>query len=132
MEQSRTSNSIAAHALVAIAREEGGAALQARVVDAVFGAYFEQGRDIGDIAELERIAVQSGMTEGAVGRALSRRDAVRADVDAILAKGLSGVPTYLVDGRPLFSGSQSVQGYVDRLARAAEAQTFAGYVGAMG
>jgi predicted DsbA family dithiol-disulfide isomerase len=118
--QSRTSSTIAAHALVRLAREEGGAELQERLVDALFVAYFEQGQDIGDHAALERVAEAVGLRDGALQRALPGRDAVRARALAVLASGLNGVPSYLFDGQLLWSGSQDIEGYEQRLLRSAE------------
>lgn len=119
--QARTSNTVAAHALVRLAREEGGSVLQERLVDALFTAYFEDGQDIGDHAVLERIAFHVGLREGALQRALPGRDAVRERAAAVLDTGLNGVPSYLVEGQLLFSGSQDVDGYVQRLLHVAKA-----------
>jgi predicted DsbA family dithiol-disulfide isomerase len=116
--QTRTPNTVAAHALVRLARDQGGAVLQERVVDALFAGYFTQGQDIGDPAVLERIAVKAGMRPGAVQESLPGQTEVRERSEAIRAMGLSGVPSYLVDGKLLFSGSQDVEGYVERLASA--------------
>lgn len=117
--QTRTPSSVAAHALVRLAGDEGGPALQADLVDALFAAYFTNGQDIGDTAVLERIAVELGMEAGAVQRSHASQDEVRGLAAAIRDAGLSGVPSYLLDGRLLFSGSQDVQGYVSRLSQAA-------------
>jgi predicted DsbA family dithiol-disulfide isomerase len=115
--QTRTPNTVAAHALVRLARAEGGAVLQERVVDALFAGYFAHGQDIGDHAVLERIAGKAGMSPGAVQRSLQGQVEVRERDDAIRA-GLSSVPSYLVDGKLLFIGSQDVEGFVERLASA--------------
>lgn len=115
--QTRTPNTVAAHALVRLARAEGGAVLQERAVDALFAGYFSHGQDIGDPAVLERIAANAGMRPGAVQRSVPGEVEVRKRDGAIRAMGLSGVPSYLVDGKLLFSGSQDVEGYVQRLAR---------------
>lgn len=117
--QARTPNTVAAHALARLARTEGGAPLQERVVDALFAAYFTNGQDIGDHAVLERIADQAGMGPAAMPRSLPSQAEVRKLDTGIRASGLSGVPSYLVDGTLLFSGSQDVEGYVKRLASAA-------------
>jgi predicted DsbA family dithiol-disulfide isomerase len=117
--QARTSSTVTAHALVRLAQAEGGVALQERLVDALFVAYFEQGQDIGDHAALERLAQAVGLREGAVQRALPGRETVRERAAAVLGTGLNGVPSYLVGGKLLWSGSQDVEGYVQRLAAAA-------------
>jgi predicted DsbA family dithiol-disulfide isomerase len=116
--QTRTPNTVAAHALVRLARAEGGAALQERVVDALFAGYFSYGQDIGEHAVLERIAANAGMRPGAVQRSLQGQEEVWQRDDAIRAMGVSGVPSYLVDGKLLFTGSQEVDGYVERFASA--------------
>jgi predicted DsbA family dithiol-disulfide isomerase len=116
--QTRTPNTVAAHALVRLARAEGGAVLQERVVDALFAGYFSYGQDIGDHGVLEQIASKAGMRPGAAQRLLQGQVEVRERDDGIRAMGLSGVPSYLVDGKLLFSGSQDVEGYVERLASA--------------
>lgn len=116
--QSRTPNTVAAHALVRLARAEGGAVLQERVVDALFAGYFARGQDIGNLAVLEQIASEAGMKAGAVQRSLQGHAEIRELDGAVRAMGLSGVPSYLVGGKLLFSGSQDVEGYVERLASA--------------
>jgi predicted DsbA family dithiol-disulfide isomerase len=116
--QMRTPNTMAAHALVRLARAEGGAALQDKVVDALFAGYFSHGQDIGNHAVLERIAGNAGMRSGAVQRSLEGQEEVWQREEAIRATGVTGVPTYLVEGKLLLTGSQEVDGYVQRLARA--------------
>jgi predicted DsbA family dithiol-disulfide isomerase len=121
--QSRTPNTVAAHSLARLARIEGGAALQERVVDAMFTAYFTDGQDIGDHAVLDRIADAAGMAPGAVRRSLAGHAPTRELDQRLRSLGLNGVPSYLVDGRLLSSGSQDAEGYVRLLTEAAEAAT---------
>ncbi|MFZ0266439.1 DsbA family oxidoreductase [Caulobacter sp.] len=116
--QTRTSNTLAAHALSRLARVEGGSALQARVMEALFVAYFTNGEDVGDPAVLARIAESEGMAADAVSRSWALRDEVLELEDKAKASGLNGVPSYLIDGELLFSGSQSVEGYVQALTAA--------------
>ena len=118
--QHRTPNTIAAHALIRLARIEGGAALQERLVDALFVDYFAKGGDIGDADVLERIATEVGMGQGALQRSIPHRGDIPSLASAIRDLGLSGVPSYLANGRLLFSGSQDVEGYVRRLLRVAD------------
>lgn len=113
--QNRTPNTVAAHALVRLAGAEGGAALQGRVAEALFAAYFTLGKDIGDHAVLERIAEEAGMTSGALHRSLSGHAEIRTLDTKIKSLGLSGVPSCLMDGKLLFSGSRDVEGYVREL-----------------
>lgn len=117
--QTRTPNTVAGHALARLARAEGGAVLQERIVDALFAAYFTRGQDIGDHAVLKLIASAAGVVPDAVQRSLQGHAEIRKLDDAIRAMGVNGVPSYLMDGKLLFSGSQDVAGYVERLASAA-------------
>ena len=117
--QKRTSNTLAGHAVVRLAGTEGGASLQERVVEALFVAYFTDGKDVGDEAVLEQIATSSGMEPGAVLRSRAIRDEVAATEAATRSAGLNGVPSYIVDGRILSSGAQDVGGYVRMLTAAA-------------
>jgi predicted DsbA family dithiol-disulfide isomerase len=118
--QTRTPNTVAAHALVKLARSEGGAELQARVVEGLFAGYFTHGKDTGDHDTLEQIAVAAGMAPGAVQRSLSGHADIRKLDAKVKSMGLNGVPSYLVDGRLFFSGSQDVEGYVRHLSNAAK------------
>ena len=101
----RTPNTIAAHRLAWLAR---GFGRQDEVVEALFSAYFHEGRDIGDEAVLVEIGVAAGIDRAAV-TAMYDGDDGRAEVEAELrrAAGLpvTAVPTVLVDGVPLFSGA---------------------------
>ena len=116
--QTRTSNTLAAHALGRLARVEGGAVLQGRVMEALFVAYFTNGEDVGDPAVLARIAEAAGMEAEAVSRSQRLRGEVLQLEEQARNAGLNGVPSYLIDGELLFSGSQSVDGYVRTLAAA--------------
>lgn len=117
--QTRTSNTLAAHALSRLARIEGGAAMQTRVMEALFVGYFTNGEDVGDPAVLARIAEAAGMAPDAVSRSQALRGEVLQLEEKAKVAGLNGVPSYLIDGELLFSGSQSVDGYVQALTAAA-------------
>ena len=117
----RTPNTLAAHRLIALAGEEGGPALQGRIVEALFRAYFHDGRDIGDPAELAAIAGEAGMDARAAANHLAT-DAGEAQVlaeDAGFRRlGLSGVPTFALQGHVLFSGAMPPETMAEALRRA--------------
>ena len=99
----RTPNTIAAHRVIRAAEQ---AELQEAVVDALFRAYFQQGRDIGDAAVLDEIAAGAGLPEMAAMLAGDdHRDAVLAEDMAARRGGISGVPSFLMDRHLLFSGA---------------------------
>ncbi|GAB4285706.1 MAG: DsbA family oxidoreductase [Roseovarius sp.] len=102
----RTPNTLDAHRLIHWAGIEG---CQTPVAMALFRAYFEQGRDIGDREVLADIADSAGM-DASVVRKLLQSD---ADVDEIRGMdarfremGISGVPTFIIDGRHAVPGCQ--------------------------
>lgn len=102
----RTPNTTDSHRLI---RWAGTAGVQDAVVESLFAAYFEQGRDIGDPAVLEWIAARAGMDGDLVGRLL----AGDADIDLVdredaLAHrmGIRGVPTVIFENKYLVSGAQ--------------------------
>jgi predicted DsbA family dithiol-disulfide isomerase len=102
----RTPSSRAAHRLIRYATKKGNAD---PMVEALFSAYFEQGRDIGDPAALADIADEAGYDHADV-RAWLAGDAA---LDEILAEdrsarrlGISGVPCFIVDGGYAISGAQ--------------------------
>ena len=99
----RTPNTVAAHRVIRAAEEAG---VQDAVVDALFRAYFAEGRDIGDAAVLEEIAAGAGLPGMAAMLAgEDHRDAVLAEDMAARRGGISGVPSFLMDRHLLFSGA---------------------------
>lgn len=102
----RIPNTLDAHRLIHWAGIEGR---QTPVVSALFRAYFREGRDIGDLVELAKIAGECGMDEVAVAIALrgeaDRDDLAARDADA-QKKGVTAVPTYLIDRQYVVQGAQ--------------------------
>jgi predicted DsbA family dithiol-disulfide isomerase len=120
----RSPQTLDAHRLIHWAGIEGR---QSAVVGALFGAYFRDGRDIGDAGVLADIAGESGMDRAAVERLLAsdadREEIAARDADA-RAKGVGAVPTFLIDGRYVVSSAQPVamwQGVIDEIAGLARA-----------
>ncbi|GIX14338.1 MAG: polyketide biosynthesis protein [Paracoccaceae bacterium] len=95
-----------AHRLI---RWAHGAGVQATVVQALFDAYFREGRDIGDHAELAAIAGAAGMDAGLLARLLAGdadREAVIAEDSQARALGIGGVPTFILAGRHVVQGAR--------------------------
>lgn len=103
-----TPNSLDAHRLVHWAGLEGR---QTPVVSALFRAYWSEGRDIGDAGVLADIAGQAGL-DRAMTRRLLASDADREDIRArdahARARGVSGVPTFIIAQRHAVQGAQPV------------------------
>jgi predicted DsbA family dithiol-disulfide isomerase len=115
----RTPNTFKAHRLIRWAGREGR---QNDVVEALFAAYFGDGRDIGDAAVLAAIAGEAGLDGARVAAMLAGSEGaaeVRAEIERAAALGISGVPTVMASGRPLFSGAIRPELIARHLRRAA-------------
>jgi predicted DsbA family dithiol-disulfide isomerase len=101
----RTPNTIDAHRLIRLAGQQGK---QDEVVERLFAAYFNEGRDIGDPTVLADIGASAGLDRAKI-LVMLASDEGQADVRSELRRAMtlrvSGVPTVLVDGVPLFSGA---------------------------
>lgn len=105
-------NTFAAHRLVHLARETGGAELAERTLEALFSAHFEHGADLGDDETLVRLVSDAGLDADAARAALDGdhgADAVRADEAEARALGVTGVPFFVVDRRVAVSGAQPAE-----------------------
>ncbi|MFC3616733.1 DsbA family oxidoreductase [Lutimaribacter marinistellae] len=102
----RTPNTLDAHRLIHWAGIEGK---QTEAVDALFEAYFVEGRDIGNHEVLADIADAIGMDAAVVLKLLASdadRDAI-ADRDAHSRKmGVTSVPTFIVANQHAVPGAQ--------------------------
>ncbi len=105
----RAPNTLDAHRLIWWAGLEDK---QAPVVDALYKAYWREGRDIGDAAELAKIAGEQGMDPALVARLLAS-DADRAGIlsrDAHARKrGVRAVPAFIVADQHVLSGAQPAE-----------------------
>jgi predicted DsbA family dithiol-disulfide isomerase len=90
----RTPNTIAAHQLIDLAQKQGRGT---PVVDALFKAYFEDARDIGDPAVLAEIAQNAGVSGWPQQADGPQVAALEEDVRNL---GISAVPTFIL-GRKL-------------------------------
>lgn len=102
----RTPNTLNAHRLIHWAGIEGA---QTKAVDALFSAYFLEGRDIGNAEVLGDIADSIGMDAAVVLKLLATDSDVQAirDRDAHSREmGVSSVPTFIVAGKHAVPGAQ--------------------------
>lgn len=114
----RTPNTRSAHRLLELAGEQGR---QDAVVDALFAAYFVEGRDIGDHAVLIDIATAAGLDREATARTLADTAgdmAIEQAEAAARESGVDSVPAFVFNGRLLFSGAQSPETIAAALTRA--------------
>lgn len=102
-------NTLDAHRLVRWAADAG---VQEPVVEALFRAYFQEGRDLGDHAVLAGIAEAAGMDRAEIARRLASeedRDVVQAEIAAAQQMGVTGVPTFILIGRYALVGAQPAE-----------------------
>ena len=102
----RTPNTFNAHRLVWLAGQHNK---QDAMVETLFRGYFSEGRDIGDLSVLAELAAEAGLERAGVSAFLQSNDGapeVQAEEAIAQRAGLSGVPTFVLDGRVLFSGAQ--------------------------
>jgi predicted DsbA family dithiol-disulfide isomerase len=101
----RTPNTIDTHRLIWFAGQNG---VQDATMETVFRAYFMEGQDIGQHSVLVDCAAASGMDRDQVAAFLAGDLAdkeMRAADQAAREAGVSGVPSFFLDGYGLFSGA---------------------------
>lgn len=99
-------NTFDAHRLIQMARTEGKADA---VEEALFSAYFTEGKDIGNHAVLAEIGAAAGLDAAAVRAMLASDDfseAVALDVYASRQVGLRGVPYFAFNDRYAVTGAR--------------------------
>jgi predicted DsbA family dithiol-disulfide isomerase len=115
----RTPNTFAAHQLIDLAQEAGAGGA---VVDALFRAYFEEARDVGDHGVLLGIAEAAGLPRAQVeARWADATEARRvAELeDSMKALGISGVPTFILQRKFGVSGAQPPEALAEAMREAA-------------
>jgi predicted DsbA family dithiol-disulfide isomerase len=113
----RTPNTVAAHRLIQLAQDQGRAG---PVVDALFAAYFEQAKDIGDAGVLSEIAARCGVADWPAGADADKVDALQDEVRAL---GISAVPTFIFERRLGVSGAHPAESLAAAMREAAGAST---------
>lgn len=114
----RAPNTRDAHRVLLLAQEHGRLW---EVADAVYRAYFAEGRDVTDAATLAEVASAAGLNAAEV-RAMLAGDGYADEVDAAqeLAdrSGITGVPFVVFDGRFAVSGAQPPEVFHAAITRA--------------
>lgn len=103
-------NTLDAHRLLRWAMIEGPE-IQQRVALALFKAYFEEGRNVGDRMVLVDIAESCGMDRAVVTTLFSAGadvDSVKEEIGMARDMGVTGVPCFIIDNKYAVMGAQSV------------------------
>jgi predicted DsbA family dithiol-disulfide isomerase len=119
----RTPNTIAAHRLIWFAKQFEK---QSDMVEELFRRYFVEGQDIGDPEVLIAAASEHGIPNG-IARAFLTSDRGLAEVagesEAARARGISGVPTFILNDCLAVSGAQTPDFLLSAFRRAGESQS---------
>ena len=118
----RTPNTFAAHRLVWYAAQQGK---QDEMVEALFHAYFLEGKHIGDVKTLTHVAAEAGLdrTEAETFLA-SETGVVEVKAEEAIGRrlGIRGVPYFVFNGTVSISGAQPPDMFVSAI-RQAEKQS---------
>lgn len=102
----RTPNTLRAHRLIRLAASEGNGD---DMVEALFGAYFLNGLDIGDIDTLAAIAARTGLDHDAASAYLTGETGaaeVRAEESRARRLGIHAVPCFILERGYALAGAQ--------------------------
>lgn len=115
-------NTLKAHALADWAASRGEAP---GMVEALFAAHFEHGRDLSDDSVLAEIAEENGI-DGAAADAQLAASPNAAAVSAAIAKasrmGVNSVPCFVIEGRYAVMGAQPSEALADAFRQIARAK----------
>ena len=113
-------NTVKAHQIIRLAHFTGN---QEKAALAIYRAFWDSLKDIGDDRVLVEIAEAAGIDGGLAAAALSSREdaaMVEAESDQFRQAGVSGVPTFIINERTGFSGGMPPEHLTAALRRAAE------------
>jgi predicted DsbA family dithiol-disulfide isomerase len=116
----RAPNTLDAHRLVWLATREDR---QIEVVDALFQAYFTDGKDVGDRAVLTEVAAGVGLDADEVRRFLDSDEAVaevEEEIQVGQSLGIDGVPFFLLADKYGVSGAQPAEVLANVIERVVE------------
>jgi predicted DsbA family dithiol-disulfide isomerase len=122
----RQPNTLDAHRLIGWAQRQRAAD---GLVEALFRAYFIDGRYLGDRAELTAIAADAGFDAAAAQAMLAGTegvDEVRSMDARVRELGVTGVPFFIFDNRFAVSGAQEPEALVGVIEEALAAEAGAG------
>lgn len=115
----RMPNTMLSHRLVALAPDDKKEA----VLEAIYAAFFEHGKDIGQLDTLLDIAEAQGLDRAALAGQLTTdagKAEVLADVREAQQLGVSGVPFFVFNRRYALSGAQPPEMILRALERTAQ------------
>ncbi len=116
----RTPNTSDAHRLIWLANKMG---IQDAVVEALFQAYFNEGRDISKPKTLIDVVVEAGMDRGKAEAVMTGKEGLEALKEAgelSIRYNVEGVPFFIVNSKITLSGAQSPDVFVAAFEQASD------------
>lgn len=113
----RTPNTFDAHRLIWLADQEG---IQDAVMEALFRAYFTEGRDISNRQTLLDVVAEVGLDRQRIEAVLNSNDGLEAIKEA---EGMSqrhrvdGVPFFIINGKITLGGAQPPEAFLEAFGR---------------
>ncbi len=117
----RMPNTFLGHRLMVRAETVGGASLQHALADILFQAYFQQGKDVGDLETLLTLGAEVGLDAQSTREYLAGDGGVaqvQAELDRAVDIGVSGVPCFLLGGKFPIPGAQNAEVMASFITRA--------------
>jgi predicted DsbA family dithiol-disulfide isomerase len=114
----RTPNTLDAHRLIWLADKEG---VQDAVMEALFRAYFTEGRDISNRQPLIDVVAEGGLERGKAETVLKSDEGMEALKEAeelSRRHRADGVPFFIINGEITLSGAQQPDAFLDAFRRA--------------
>ena len=109
----RTPNTLDAHRLIWLADQQG---VQDAVMEALFRAYFTEGRDLSNRQTLIDVVAEAGLDRSRADALLNSNDGLEAITEA---EGLSrrhrvdGVPFFIINGKITLGGAQPPEAFLE-------------------
>ena len=114
----RTPNTLDAHWLIWLAEKQG---VQDAVVEALFRAYFTEGRDISNRQTLLDVVAEAGLDRDEAEAMLHSEDGLEPvkEADALARRlRVEGVPFFVVNGKLTLSGAQPPDAFLEAFRQA--------------